>query len=365
MYHAPSPSNIRYVPQAQPKDCTFEMRSVVVLSVALLVWTVPVAASGTDSLYYAQRPAMGTHVELYLYAPDPARAAVLFERAFEEVERVEATLSTYRPTSELSRLNAQAGAGPVRTDPEVFSLLARALDYSRQTDGAFDISVGQLVKAWGFFRGEGRFPAADTLAEARAQAGWQHVRLDPTDRTVRFLVPKLELDMGGIGKGYALDRVAALLRSQGVEAALLGLGSSSYYALGAPPGEAGWAIRVPEPLDRARTLSTVTLRDASLSTSGDFEKFFELNGRRYCHIFDPRTGFPVEGMLQVTVIAPRAEDSDALSTALFVLGAERAAALLHKKPNVSALLVKNEPGPGRTVSLNWPEDDESMSKRTQ
>jgi len=307
-----------------------------------------------EQLFYELRPAMGTSFEIYIYAPNRERASELFETAFDEIERVEAALSNYRSSSELSRINESAADAPVITDPEVFALLARALDYSQRTDGAFDITVGKLMKAWGFFRGAGHYPSAEELAHAREQTGWQNVRLDNRTRSVYFLKRGLELDLGGIGKGYALDRVAALLREAGAQAALISSGSSSIYAIGAPPGKAGWAVSVFDPLDRTRTLSTILLKDQSLSTSGNYEKFFRLNGRTYCHIMDPRTGRPVEGMLQTTVIAPEATDSDALSTAVFVMGPRQSARLLDHIAGAAAVFVTDRTGGERIVEIHWP-----------
>jgi thiamine biosynthesis lipoprotein len=296
---------------------------------------------------------MGTTVEIYLYAPNSKRAAVLIETAFEEIERVEAALSSYRPTSEISRINATAARGLVVTDPEVFGLIEQALDYSRRTDGAFDITVGALVRAWGFFRDEGHYPSLDQLAEARANVGWQHVALDGAKRSVRFLTPGIELDLGGIGKGFALDRAARILRRHGVTAALLGAGQSSYYAIGAPPDEEGWPITIPDPDDPARALSTVPLRDRSLSTSGNDQKFFELDGKRYSHIIDPRTGEPASGMIRVTVTALTAADSDALATALFVLEPELAADLVEQGDDVAALLITGHEREDHVVAIEW------------
>jgi thiamine biosynthesis lipoprotein len=313
----------------------------------------PVARGQTDSIFYESRPAMGTTFDIYLYARDAARAAELFTHAFEEIERVEALLSNYRAESELSRLNARAAHEAVTTDPELYALLARSLAFSRLTGGAFDISVGSLMAAWGFFRGQGHYPTVDALAHARAQTGWRNVLLDPEQRTVRYLVPGLQLDAGAIGKGYALDRVAELLRTLGVSRALIGSGASSYIALGAPPGKAGWLIHVHDPLDEARIVSSVTLHDRSLSTSGSLQKFFELDGRRYGHIMDPRTGAPVAGRLQVTVITANATDSDALATALFVLGPVAGrAALDHVRG--SALFMEADVVGTRIVALEWP-----------
>lgn len=311
------------------------------------------ARPGLDSLYHEIRPAMGTAFEVYLYAADPMRAAELFEVVFEEIERVEASLSNYRPTSELSRLNTQATRGPVTTDPETFALIERSVALSRRTGGAFDITVGPLMKAWGFFRGEGRYPSENDLVRARAQTGWEAVELDEEARTVRLLAPEAQLDLGAVGKGHALDRVASVLRTSGVHAALIGAGQSSYYAIGSPSGEEGWPVHVPDPVERERTLSTVLLRDQALSTSGNYEKFFELDGRVYCHIFDPRTGHPVEGTLQVTVLAASAFDSDALSTSLFVLGPREGARLLDEHEGAAALLVSGTAERLDVVPLSW------------
>lgn len=309
-----------------------------------------------DSLFHEVRAAMGTTFDLFLYAPDAVQAEALAEAAFEEIERIEATFSTYRASSELSRINRLAGHEPVTTDPEVFGLLERARVYSAATGGAFDITVGALMKTWGFFRDEGRYPPPDTLARARTRTGWRHLLMDARGRTVAFAVAGLELDVGGIGKGYALDRVAALLRAHGVHAALIGSGTSSFVALGAPPGEPGWAVRVPLPFDREQTLSTVYLRDGALSTSGNYERFFDLDGRRYSHIIDPRTGVPADHVVQVTVVAPTGEASDALSTAVFVLGPGEGAALLADRPGTGALLVSGTPGTVHVQRLGGFED---------
>lgn len=318
-------------------------------------------ATTLNELFYESRPAMGTSFEIYLYASGPERASELFEMAFDEIERVEEALSNYRPSSELSRINANASEGPVVTDKEVFDLLAQALDYSQRSDGAFDITVGKLMKAWGFFRGSGHFPSDQELTLARQQAGWQNVKLDQRARSIYFLKRDIELDLGGIGKGYALDRVAELLSEAGVKAALISSGSSSIYAIGAPPGKVGWPVRIPDPMDRTRTLCTILLKGESLSTSGSYEKFFQLNGRTYCHIMDPRTGRPVEGMLQTTVITPKATDSDALSTAVFVMGPQPSAKLLDKITGASALLVTNRIGVEQIVKIRWPNDQGSPS----
>jgi thiamine biosynthesis lipoprotein len=326
---------------------------LLIATAAALLAASPAPAGGV--LFEQTRPAMGTSCQIEVYARDAAAASELFEAAFDEIERVEEMLSTYRPTSEISRINAHAATAPVTTDPETFALLERALFFASRSDGAFDVTVGRLIEAWGFFSKEKHRPTRVALDRARRQVGWRHVALDAAERTVAFRVPGLRLDLGGLGKGYALERVARLLRGFGVRAALLEAGTSSYVAVGAPPGAPGWPIRVPDPLDRTRTLSTVPLRDGALSTSGSYEKYFELEGRRYSHIMDPRSGEPVQGMVQVTARTDSALDSDMMSTALFVLGPEQGAALLDTVPGGQALLVREGTGPSAVIALNWSE----------
>lgn len=305
---------------------------------------------------------MGTTFELWLYASDRRRADELFDAAFAEIERIEASLSTYRVTSEISRINSRAGGQPVTTDPETFGLLRRSIDYSRQTEGAFDVTVGRLMRAWGFFRGEGRYPSHPELEQARALTGWHEVELNAAARTVTFRKPELLLDLGAVGKGYALDRVAGLMQSLGVDAVLLGAGESTYVALGAPEGESGWQINIPDPVDRSRTISTVKLRNGALSTSGSYEKFFELEGTTYCHIVDPRTGRPVSDMLQATVVAPSGEASDAAATAVFVGGPAQAAELVAALGADRALLVAGDVAKFELIGINWPGFDTSRQR---
>lgn len=279
-------------------------------------------------LYCTTHPAMGTEYSLYLYAPSREEAATMAKPVFDEVDRVDALLSNYRPDSELSRINRHAFDDEVTTDPETFRFLATCLAWSERSHGAFDISVGRLMKVWKFFGASGALPSLDELAAARADVGWEKIRLNPERRTIRLLAAGIELDPGGIGKGYAVDRAVRILRAKGVSAALLSAGSSTIYALGAPSGEAGWKVRVPSPHPGGGTLSTVILRDTSLSTASLSEKNFVHAGQFYGAIMNPQTLQPVRGMLQVTVISQSATDSDALSNALFVAGPEDRAALL-------------------------------------
>jgi FAD:protein FMN transferase len=271
----------------------------------------------------ASASVMGATFTVAAFGEQRGPLASAIKAAFDEVRRIDHFLSNYRAESELSRINQEASGGPVRVSPEMASLLAHCLAYSKQSEGGFDVTVGPLMGTWGFFKGSGRLPSAWDLARAREKIGYQYVALDPDKRTIRFLRDGMKLDPGGIGKGYAVDRMAAVLRQAGIKRAFISAGSSSLYALGAPPDEArGWYVRIRDPKNPEETAAEVYLKNESLSTSGFYEKFFEVDGKIYSHIMDPRTGMPAEGVLTVSVVSEKTIDSEAWSTAYFVNGPE-------------------------------------------
>jgi thiamine biosynthesis lipoprotein len=305
---------------------------------------------------------MGTIFTIDLNATDQATAEQDMDLAFEEIDRLEALLSNYRPSSELSRISREAGSSPVVTDPETFRFLERSLYWSRVSNGAFDITVGPLLRAWGFFFHQGNVPSQTQLNALRDKVGWKNIALDSETRTVSFTNHQaMELDPGSIGKGFAVDSVAKLLRNQGVTSAFISAGGSTLYAIGAVPGTAGWPVDIPDPRHPGKIAASIQLKDTSLSTGACTEKFFIKNGHRYCHIFDPRTMRPVEGMLQTTVIDPSATDSDALSTVVFVLGPDGSRKLLasirdKQRPATQALIFNQPPSPPSSPSctaINW------------
>ncbi len=297
---------------------------------------------------------MGTEFSLDLYAPGEQTAAQLADAAFEEVDRIENLLSNYRPASELSRIGRDAGASPVTTDPETFQFLERSLYWSRESGGAFDITVGPLLRAWGFFFNNGRIPTDAELAALAGKVGWQKILLDPATRTVRFSGGQpLDLDPGSIGKGFAVDAVVRLLRAQGVTSAFLSAGGSTLYGIGEPPGKQGWPVTIPDPQHPGQAASTVLLKNESLSTGACTEKYFIKDGHRYCHIFNPHTMRPVEGMLQTTVIDPSATDSDALSTVAFVLSPQESARFFAARPHARVLLFTQGTSAPSCLAVHW------------
>ena len=281
------------------------------------------AAYGQQELLRLEKSAdaMGATYSIALYGYDRVKMEAAVDAAFDEVRRLDELLSNYQPGSQWSEVNRNAAIQPVKVSPELFQLLAACVEYSRESEGAFDITVGPLMKVWGFYKGSGHLPHKPEVAAALAKVGYRHIRLDPDARTVRFDRPGVEMDPGGVGKGYAVDRMVEVLRQNGVRTALVAGSGSSIYGMGAPPDEPrGWPVKIKDPKDSRKTLAEVWLKDSSMSTSGSYEKFFRAEGKTYAHIMDPRTGYPAQGSVSVSVIAPRTVDSEVWAKPYFING---------------------------------------------
>jgi thiamine biosynthesis lipoprotein len=304
----------------------------------------PVAPS-EFALVRVSRRAMATTFEIAIPAgslPDPVAAA---EDALDLIDALEDQMTVYRDDSEVARLNETAHAGFVPVEPRLFELFERCAAWTLATGGAFDIATGALTKAWGFYRREGRVPPEPELVRAMRTSGFRHVVLDAARRAVKFRAPGLELNLGAVGKGYALDRAAELLREKWrVRSALLNAGGSSARAIGAPPGGGrGWPVKLLHPTDATASLGTAFVRDAGLGTSAATFQYFEYNGTKYGHVLDPRTGRPAYGTLSASALAPTAAEADALSTAAFVFGAPGAEALARLRPQVGLVVLSESP----------------------
>jgi thiamine biosynthesis lipoprotein len=292
-----------------------------------LATAVPGQARGPELLRLEKSAgAMGSTFSVALYGFDRVKMESAADAALEEARRLDEMLSNYRPESEWSLVNREAGEKPVKVSAELFALLSAAVEYSRESEGAFDITVGPLMKVWGFYKGSGHLPHQAEVQAALTKVGYRHIHTDAGAGTVWFDRPGVELDPGGIGKGYAVDRMVDVLKQHGVEIALVSGSDSSIYAMGAPPAEPrGWAVEIKDPWNQAKTAATVFLKDTSLSTSGSYEKFFRAEGRIYAHIMDPRTGYPAQGSVAVSVIARRTVDSEVWAKPYFVNGRQWAA----------------------------------------
>ncbi|WP_439626936.1 FAD:protein FMN transferase [Gemmata sp.] len=300
----------------------------------------PETPPGEFVLVRVSRRAMATTFEVAVPVgahPEPVAAAAA---ALDLIDDLEDQMTVYRDSSEVARLNASAADAPVEVEEQLFDLFERCAGWTHETDGAFDVATGAITKAWGFFGRGGRVPTPPERIAAMRRTGFRHVVLNPDARTVKFRVPGLELNLGAVGKGYALDRAASLLRESGVKSALLHGGGSSVYAIGHPPGDPrGWPVRLRHPTDTRAGLGTVYLRNQGLGTSAATFQFFEYKGQKLGHLLDPRLGWPARGVQSASVVAPTAAEADAMSTAAFVLGVAGTERLLRLKPNLAAVVL--------------------------
>jgi len=312
------------------------MKSTVRAFALVMAMVIAAQFSASGAGVHAVRYVMGTWCDLVIFDPDPAPDVV--ESAFQEIARLDDVLSSWNPESEVSRLNASAGRGPQPVSVDLANIAEASASLCATTGGAFDPTIGPLLRAWGFYSESPDLPEPTTAREAAARVGCDRVRVQREPGSIA-LADGAELDFGGIGKGYAVERALAILRARGVARARMDFGSSSMGFLGSVEG--GWPVVIADPRDRDTPLVSFRIAAGSVSTSGQRERSFERDGRRYGHIFDPRTGRPVESrLLSVTVITPPGSIADGLSTALFVMGATEGKRVISRMPGVSAVFVE-------------------------
>jgi thiamine biosynthesis lipoprotein len=285
-------------------------------------------------------PHMGTRFKVIVYAPEETAAKRSAKAAFARIAALDAMLSDYRPTSELMQLCRKAGGEPVTVSKELFFVLSRAQEVSRLSDGAFDVTVGPIVHLWRLARRNHQLPDAKELAEARALVGYRNIRLDEKKQTVQLLKAGMRLDLGGIAKGYAADEALRVLEQQGIKRALVAAGGDIAVS-GPPPGARGWKIGIAPLEDADRDPNRyLLLHDAAASTSGDAEQYVEIDGKRYSHIVDPKTGLGLVGRQSVTVTARRGITADSLTKVVSVLGPEKGLPLIDATPGAAAFAVR-------------------------
>jgi FAD:protein FMN transferase len=273
--------------------------------------------------------AMGSTFSLVLYDEDHAAIEATVDAAWAEVRRLERLFSCHDPRSALSQVNRQASTEPVTVAPELFDAVSLCLGYSLCSKGAFDITVGPLVETWGFSRGTGRMPSEGAIASASASTGSRHVALDSSRRTIRFSRPGMRLDMGGIGKGIAVDHIVDIVKNAGITCGLIAGAGSSLYGIGCPPEEGrGWGAEIRDPSGPRRAAVRLFLKDQALATSGSFEKNISSGGTIHSHVIDPRTGVTAQGAFSVSVLAQHAIDAEAWTKACILNGRPWAAANL-------------------------------------
>jgi thiamine biosynthesis lipoprotein len=286
------------------------------------------------------QPHMGTLARIVLYAPHRDAAAAAFRTAFGCIESLNAIFSDYVPESELSRLCQQAGSGPIPVSHHLFRILSQAQVLAKKSGGAFDVTVGPVIRLWRRARRQRELPSPEQLIRALERTGYQNLELNSTDSTAELKKAGMLLDLGGIAKGYAADEALKSIKESGIHRALVALGGDIAVS-DAPPGKEGWIIEIatngfpglakPKPL---------LLRQAAVSTSGDAEQYVEIGGIRYSHIIDPRTGKGLTGRSSVTVIAPTATESDGLATAISVLGPHCGQEFVESVPGAAAFMIQ-------------------------
>lgn len=317
--------------------------------IAFTALTLCAQAEPALQRFVYEKAEMGLPFRLTFYAPDEASAKAAADAAFERIAVLNSILSDYDPESEISRLSRTSGEGravPVSTP--LWRVLVAARHLSTRTEGAFDITVGPLVNTWRRARRKQELPSQELLAEMRARVGWAHLHLDPAQQTVKLDLPEMRLDVGSIGKAFAVDEALAVLKSRGFPQALVA-GSGDMAAGDPPPDLPGWKIEVATPkLPGVPERLVVWLRNRGVATSGDLFQRVEIDGKRYSHIIDPRTGWAQTDQCLATVFAPDCFTANGLSTSINVLGPERGLPLVEETAGTAARVIRK---PGETVEV--------------
>jgi thiamine biosynthesis lipoprotein len=285
--------------------------------------------------YRGEQAIMGTAITVELWSAERAAAEAAIAAVMAEMHRIDQAMSPHKPDSELSRINRLAGEGPVPLSAEMAALLARALEFSRLSDGAFDISYAAVGHLYDYR--QGIYPGDAALARARAAVGYQHLALDRAAGTLRFGRPGMRIDLGGFAKGHAVDNATAILRRLGIAHAMVAAGGDSRL-LGDRRGRL-WSIAIRDPRRPGEVVAVLPLEDTAISTSGDYERYFEQDGRRHHHVIDPATGRSPAGVRSVTILAADGLTAEAWSKTVFVLGAEKGLRLLETQPGIDAVVV--------------------------
>lgn len=328
---------------------------------ACLMLFVQEASVGEEKpiLRVMQHISMNADVELVMYGDpdsDPEALVEVGRAVFDAIDRLEGKISRWKADSYTSLVNREASKQPVVVAQELMDILLESRRYYEATGGVFDVTVGPLLERWGFYAKKGgALPTPEELAQIKERIGFNHVVLDPAKRTVFFDKPDMRIDFGGIGKGLALDYAAAVLRENGIKSARINIGTSTIIAIGSPPDKPCWTVDIRSPYNTAEDMyiASIDIRDESLSTSSRTERYVEINGRRYGHIIDPRTGMPAEGVLSATALAPTGLDSDALSTSFYILGIEGTRKYCELHPEVRAMLVVEKDAAPETIFINF------------
>jgi len=291
---------------------------------------------------HVQYPVMGTTAEIKLYGnPESAKSAA--DAIRDEFSAVEKACNRFDDDSELSKLNDSAAAEPFRCGDLLWEVLIESKRFYEMTDGSFDVTVTPLMELWGFYRKRNSLPSADEISEAKKHVGLDKVIFDTVKHTLKFSDPGIKMDLGGIAKGYAVDRAASAAVEKGISCGTINLGGNIRCLRNPPPGKTKYTVGIRDPFNKDVVSGTIQVADTSIATSGNYEKYVTVGGVKYTHIMDPGTGSPVHGMIAVTVVTPKGVDSDALSTSVFIKGEDFARKACSRIKGTSILIIRENP----------------------
>jgi thiamine biosynthesis lipoprotein ApbE len=325
-------SELKYTPTSLAHAWRAHVALALLLSVCLLL----AACDSSRPPYIETAEIMGTTFSITIDGHDDPSTAV--EAAFDEIRRVDHLLSTYKEDSEISEVNRRETAAPIPVSDCFWDVVVASRHYHRLSEGGFDPTIYPLMQLWGFTKKQGRIPAKEELDAVLPLVDLEQITLAESARTIHFERHGMALDFGGIAKGYAVDCAIGKLKDLGINNAIIDAGGN-FYALGIPTGRERWRAGVRHPLRRDDLIARLSITNKGVATSGNYERFFEIDGKKYCHIIDPRTGRPVENMLSTTIVADTAMAVDALSTSVFVLGEKKGMDLIESLPGVEGMLI--------------------------
>lgn len=342
------------------------LRRVSLLVIVCLLMQGEAFAQGAPSSAKAHKKVlllMGTRFELVAVSENEQLATKAIDAGVDEIKRIEALISEWQPTSQTSAINRAAGSMPVSVDPELYDLIVRSLKVSKLTGGAFDISFAAAYKLWKFDGSMTRMPSPEEVAASVKHIGFERIILDPKTHSVFLKDPEMKIGFGAIGKGYAANRARDVMRKMGITAGVVNA-AGDMITWGRQPDGQPWYVGIADPAEKDKVFSWLTASETSVVTSGDYEKYAEIDGKRYAHIIDPRTGYPATGLKSVTIICPDAELADALATAVFVLGPEEGLYLVNQLKGVECLMVtdKDEMLTSENLHLHFYQNQKSPAK---
>lgn len=284
---------------------------------------------------------LGSPFEMTVVATDTVQGNQFINQAIDEVNRIENLISDWIPTTQISKVNQNAGIAPVKVDQEVFELIERAIKISKLTNGAFDISYASMDKIWKFDGSMKEMPTPEAIKNSVAKVGYQNIILNEKESTIFLKNKGMKLGLGGIGQGYIADKVKALLIENGCKSGIVNV-SGDIFAWGKQPDGKPWTVAIVNPMNKNNVFATFPLEDSAVETSGSYEKFVTFNGKRYSHIIDPRTGYPATGIVSVSVFAKTTELADALATGIFVLGIDVGLDLVNQIKGIECIIVDDK-----------------------